>query len=809
MFEEAKALIELGLPIIPLCPPDHARMSQNHINRCHCPGKMPLIKDWVNKTTTTVNDLSTWRQQFGNFNIGMPLGDASGYCGIDVDGEEGVRLLMEMSKGDLPSTWEFSTGAGSRLLYMIPDGIKTKKFKQSGAGEHEECALLCTGQQTVMPPSKHISGRTYTWVEGHAPFDMPCAMAPKWLINAIKQEDEKPMPMFNKPKTTVSSFDFDAEFGVGDFDNGESDDTDFSFDDGYDSGMSFDLPQNVPLPTGTGKSGKTKQHKIVVTDEMLTQPIPEGQRDNTMTAIVGHYCANRDLRLLGKDMIMSVCLDHNKKYCQPPLEDQAIIDKVNFFFEMETSKDEAYKGMKSQKPQFEATVMAQNVIKHLKNQGIILKYDQFTRMYYYTMDDEGPWQCTYNYTLVNKWIREVITSPHYGDPSWDKRSYVEETRTALEEQSTSPFKKTSDFDLGSHCEELSKYIVVNDGMLDWKKKELLPWNPEYHTTIAFNIDYDPHAECPHFEQYLSEWLPDKNVRMVIQEFLGYCLIPNTNFRKALFLYGKGRNGKSIFIEFLQDIFEGLSSTLSYDALFQRFGPANLKDKLVNIYDDTNVSFAKDTGIAKNLIAGGTISAEFKGKDHFTFTNVARIIFSAQETPRTADTTLAWYDRWFFIKFPNTFRASNSMKEEMLANMRKERSGIFNWMVEGLTRLMSQDGFTSSSQIDEYTLEYRGLNDNVVQFLNNYCIEIPDDDQNNRISCNHLYQIYQLYAEKDNLRCVSKKVFRTRIEDAGFKAIKGKVQKTCTQYFQGLALNMNSEDVTQYMLEIRLILSHEG
>ena len=806
MFNEAKALVELGLPIIPLCPPDHVRMSSKHIERCHCPGKMPLIKDWVNKTTTTVNDLSNWRQQFGEFNIGLPLGDASGYCGIDVDGEAGVQILMNMSKGDLPSTWEFSTGAGSRLLYLIPDGVKTKKFKQSGEGTHEECALLCTGQQTVMPPSKHVSGKVYTWIEGHSPFDIPCAVAPKWLIDAIKQDDVPSLPNFNLPKVKTNAFNFEDEFGVDSMDSEFDED---NFDEDFEDGMSFDLPTNVDLLDKPGKVGKSKQHKIVVTDEMLTQPIPEGQRDNTMTAIVGHYCANRDLRLLGKDMILNICLNHNKTYCQPPLEDQAIIDKVNFFFDVEANKDEAYKGMKSQKPQFEATVMAQNVTKHLKNQGIILKYDQFSKMYYYTMDDEGPWQCTFDYTLINRWIREVITSPHYGDPSWDKRSYVEETRAALEEQSTSPFKKHSDFDLGANSEELSKYIVVNDGMLDWKTKELLPWNPDYHTTIAFDIDYDPHAECPHFEQYLKEWLPDEKVRLVIQEFLGYCLIPNTNFRKALFLYGKGRNGKSIFIEFLQDIFEGLSSTLSYDALFQRFGPANLKDKLVNIYDDTNVSFAKDTGIAKNLIAGGTISAEFKGKNHFTFTNVARIIFSAQETPRTADTTLAWYDRWFFIKFPNTFRASNTMKEEMLGNMRNERSGIFNWMVEGLTRLMKQDGFTSSSQIDEYTLEYRGLNDNVVQFLNNYCIELPDDDQNNRISCNHLYQIYQLYTEKDNLRCVSKKIFKTRIEDAGFKSTKGKVHSANTQYFKGIALNMNSEEVNQYLLEIRLILSHDS
>ena len=119
MFEEAKQLIELGLPIIPLCPHDHAHMSAEHIAKCNAPGKRPLIKDWVTHNRTTPHDLIIWQKQFGNYNIGLPLGQVSGYVGIDVDGDAGVKMLLDMSDGDLPGTWEFTTAAGSRLLYKI------------------------------------------------------------------------------------------------------------------------------------------------------------------------------------------------------------------------------------------------------------------------------------------------------------------------------------------------------------------------------------------------------------------------------------------------------------------------------------------------------------------------------------------------------------------------------------------------------------------------------------------------------------------------------------------------------------------
>ena len=786
MIEEAKQLIELGLPIIPVCSHDHKHSTQNHIDRCKCAGKTPLIKGWQEHDNTTMADLQSWVTSFKTFNIGLPLGDASGYCGIDVDGEEGVKLLMEMSKGDLPATWEFITGAGNRLIYALPDGIKTKKFKQTGNGAHQECALLCTGQQTVLPPSIHYSGKTYEWVDGHSPWELDCAIAPAWLLDKIKLDNTDFSNMsinLDLPKPAVS-LNFDDEFTATEFQS--------------------DLPPDVNLSKKNVRAQKGKTgHKIVVTEELLSQPIPEGSRDNTMTAIVGHYCANRDLRRFGKDFIFNICLQHNAQYCQPPLEDQAIKDKVDYFFEAEQLKDAEYADKK--KPQFEASKMAKNVLQYLLNGGVHLHFDQFSRIYYYTTNDQGPWHSTRNYVLVNKWIREVLTSAHYGDPSFDKRSYIEETRQALEEHFTAAYKKVDDFDLGAHAQELRDYIVVNNGMVDWQNNELVPWDPVIKTTIAFDIDFDPDATCPRFEKYLTDWLPDESVRMVIQEYLGYCLIPNTNYRKALFLYGKGKNGKSMLIEFLQDFFGEHSATLSYDGLFSRFGPSQLKDKLVNIFDDTTVSFTKETSIAKNLIAGGSISAEFKGRDMFQFQNVARLIYSSQETPRTSDNTIAWRDRWFFVKFPNEFRPSNKAKTEIQTALREEKAGIFNWMLIGLRRLMTQDDFSASQALELTKIEYQSQNDSVAQFIHNVCIcDAPED---RKISVNDLYRIYCIWADNESLRSVSKKVFSQRIIDMGLEKIKGYINgKSGQSYFKGLAINESSEDYTEISFDVSIALN---
>lgn len=785
IYNMAKQYVELGLPIIPVCSHDHKYASKVHLERCKCPGKTPMLKGWQTHDNTTEGNLNEWISSFKAFNIGLPLGEASGYCGIDVDGEEGIKLLREMSQGDLPATWEFSSGAGHRLLYLIPEGMKTKKFKQTGDGAHQECALLCTGQQTVLPPSIHYTGRRYEWVEEHTPWDIDCAMAPKWLLDKIKLEESSFSGLsinLDMPFPT-QSIDLEDEFTSTEFSN--------------------DIPPDVKLSNKNVRTGKTG-HKIVVTDELLSSPIPEGSRDNTMTAIVGHYCANRDLRRFGKDFILNLCLQHNQKFCQPPLEDQAIIDKVNYFFEAEQMKDADYAAKKEQKT-FEASKMAKNVIQYLNNGGVQLHFDQFSRLYYYTTLEKGPWHATKNYVLINKWIRDVLTSTHYGDPKWDKKSYIDETRTAIEEMFTAPYVTVDDFDLGAHQLELRDYIVVNNGMVDWKTDQLLAWDPEVKTTVSFNVDYDPYAKCPRFEKYLADWLPDPTVRMVLQEYLGYCLIPNTNYRKALFLYGKGKNGKSMLIEFLQDFFDDNATALSYDGLFARFGPAQLKDKLVNIFDDTTVSFTKETSIAKNLIAGGTISAEFKGRDSFQFRNVARFIYSSQETPRTADNSVAWYERWFFVKFPNQFRPSNTVKNEIQSALAEEKSGIFNWMLDGLKRLMSQDDFTPCPALELSTQEYQSQNDNVAQFIHSVCKFVEDSPE--KVTINDLYRVYEIWVNSENLKIVSKKEFAKRIGDLGFVKNKGYLNgKSGQTYFEGLVFDTDSESYNELKLEIAIVLS---
>src|SRR5262249_27240546 len=47
-------------------------------------------------------------------------------------------------------------------------------------------SFLAKGAQTVMPPSRHHSGRRYAWVEGRGPDDVEAAPMPAWLVEQLR-----------------------------------------------------------------------------------------------------------------------------------------------------------------------------------------------------------------------------------------------------------------------------------------------------------------------------------------------------------------------------------------------------------------------------------------------------------------------------------------------------------------------------------------------------------------------------------------------------------------------------------------------
>jgi putative DNA primase/helicase len=324
-------------------------------------------------------------------------------------------------------------------------------------------------------------------------------------------------------------------------------------------------------------------------------------------------------------------------------------------------------------------------------------------------------------------------------------------------------------------------------MLDWKNMTLKEHDKEYYSQFQLPIEYIKNSRCFKWTKTLKEWLPDQKTRDFIQEFIGYCLIPDTNYHKALILTGSGSNGKSTLLEVIAKLFgEENLSNIPMHRLSNRFETAYIQDKLVNICSDIDPKYLNETGVLKTMIAGEALRGEHKFGESFDFTPVVRLLFSANEVPSSRDKTAGWYRRFEIVDFPNTFNSSDpgfdpKLKEKLF----KEIPGIFNWALEGLKRLKKQGQFTRSDPMKQAMADYMDENDSVKAFVRDRAVIGQDKQVYGKI----FYEEYKFFCSQNGMKnYVTRRKFTTSLKREGIKVGHRTWKGKKARFYIGIDLN---------------------
>ena len=171
MLTAALHYAELGLSVIPIHGIEDGKCTCGS-ESCNKPGKHPRSK-WKGSSTIALTpaEVRHWWTRFPNSNIGIVTGEISGIAVIDVDGEEGIRSLEKvgLTISDMPETPTARTGGGGyHLLYRMPEGSNVKTM----AGILPKVDIRANGGMIVAPPSLHVSGKHYEWIEGKSIEDL-------------------------------------------------------------------------------------------------------------------------------------------------------------------------------------------------------------------------------------------------------------------------------------------------------------------------------------------------------------------------------------------------------------------------------------------------------------------------------------------------------------------------------------------------------------------------------------------------------------------------------------------------------------
>jgi hypothetical protein len=81
------------------------------------------------------------------------------------------------------------------------------------------------------------------------------------------------------------------------------------------------------------------------------------------------------------------------------------------------------------------------------------------------------------------------------------------------------------------------YIInVKNGLLDIRNMQLYPHDPKYLSVIQLPVEWNPNAKCERWDQFIKEIVEEEDAK-VLQEFVGYLLLRDCRFQKALLLVG--------------------------------------------------------------------------------------------------------------------------------------------------------------------------------------------------------------------------------------------------------------------------------
>lgn len=305
-------------------------------------------------------------------------------------------------------------------------------------------------------------------------------------------------------------------------------------------------------------------------------------------------------------------------------------------------------------------------------------------------------------------------------------------------------------------------INCRNGMLDWAAGKLLPHSPDFRSTFQINADYAPDVRCTAVNSFLRDVFPNDSL-VLVEEILGYLLLPSTKHQRAFLLLGEGENGKSTFFSMLETFLGhiNVSHVPLQDLVENRFVVPMLQGKLVNIYADIPQTALEQSSIFKAIVSGDPIKAEKKFSAPFDFKPTARLFFSANELPRSRDLTQAYFRRWAIIPFPNKFQGTKARKDLITVLTTPEaRSALLNLALAGLGRLEAQQRFSDCPSVVAAGQRYRRDCDSAFEFIQ----EKLDAKPTSTLPKDDIYKHYCKWAEAEGISYpVSRQVFNARIE----------------------------------------------
>lgn len=313
----------------------------------------------------------------------------------------------------------------------------------------------------------------------------------------------------------------------------------------------------------------------------------------------------------------------------------------------------------------------------------------------------------------------------------------------------------------NHYTSDANYIAFNNGLYNLETEELEDFSPDIVITNKIPHDYIPDAYDELTDRTLNKLAcGDRNIRLLLEEAIGYCFYRRNELRKCFILTGDKQNGKSTYLSMIEALLGQQNiSSLDLKELGDRFKTAELVNKLANIGDDIGDEFIANPAIFKKLVSGNPVNVERKGQDPFDFSNYSKFLFSANNIPRIKDKSGAVISRLVIVPFDAKFSVTDAdfdpyIKYKLIKEVPLQYLIVLG--LEGLKRVLAHRQFTESEKTTAALTEYEENNNPILLFFK----EEPKIDNE---PTSVVYQQYHEFCLSNNFTAMSNIEFSKQVK----------------------------------------------
>ncbi len=317
-------------------------------------------------------------------------------------------------------------------------------------------------------------------------------------------------------------------------------------------------------------------------------------------------------------------------------------------------------------------------------------------------------------------------------------------------------------------------ILIKNGMII--EGEYIATDTPTFSPFFLNVTYNHSAYDEHVDKFLNDiTCGHKELRKTLEEILGLILLTAKFPHHVFFFVGNGNNGKSTFLEMINNFVGELGQNISLDAFNDATSVASLIGKLVNCTDETDGVFIDKCKGFKSLASGNTITVRPIYSQPTKVQNTATLIVSTNNMPKFYDRTYGFYRRLVIVPFDFKITEKIANLDEILSTD-NAKSYILNLALKGVKSIKENEYKITENEILNKALEdYKTDGDDIAVFVKEHKI----DGRTNR----EVYNEFLDYCEEIGTYTISLPSFTSKLKDFGYVSTTTTIDKQSVRVYK--------------------------